>query len=296
MRAKHFLLVLMAVCAPGISYAEDTIGQTLDRSGLEFGGRYWYSTGRIGYNYYGDTTTTLLVSKLTYDQLTGNAGEFYFRGDTKWGFFVKGFAGAGGISGGRLTDEDLPFPGFPYSATTSTASGTLSYGTVDLGYSVIRQPGFRLGGFVGYGRWNEAITASGCTQIAANPFVCPVPVPASIAVVKETDNWDLLRVGVTADVMLGEHVKLTADAAYVRASQKATDDHFFTFGIDPASGTGQGFQIDAIVSYQFTSAFNIGIGGRWWHLDTNAIDAFQQLETYHADRYGVFVQGGLKFN
>jgi hypothetical protein len=82
----------------------------------------------------------------------------------------------------------------------------------------------------------------------------------------------------------------------VRASQKATDDHFFTFGIDPASGTGQGFQIDAIVSYQFTSAFNIGIGGRWWHLDTNAIDAFQQLETYHADRYGVFVQGGLKFN
>ena len=296
MRAKHFLLVLMAACAPGISHAEDTIGQTLDRSGLEFGGRYWYSTGRIGYNYYGDTTTTLLVSKLTYDQLTGNAGEFYFRGDAKWGFFVKGFAGAGGISGGRLTDADFPFPGFPYSVTTSTASGTLSYGTVDLGYSVIRQPGFRFGGFVGYGRWNEAITASGCTQIAANPLVCPVPVPASIAVVKETDNWDLLRVGVTADVMLGEHVKLTADAAYVRASQKATDDHFFTFGIDPASGTGQGFQIDAIVSYQFTSAFNIGIGGRWWHLDTNAIDAFQQLETYHADRYGVFVQGGLKFN
>ena len=296
MRAKHFLLVLMVACAPGIACAEDTCGPTLDRSGLEFGGRYWYSTGRIGYNYYADTTTTLLVSKLTYDQLTGNAGEFYFRGDAKWGFFVKGFAGAGGISGGRLTDADFPFPGFPYSVTTSTASGTLSYGTVDLGYSVIRQPGFRLGGFVGYGRWNEAITASGCTQIAANPFVCPVPVPASIAVVKETDNWDLLRVGVTADVMLGEHVKLTADAAYVRASQKATDDHFFTFGIDPASGTGQGFQIDAIVSYQFTSAFNIGIGGRWWHLDTNAIDAFQQLETYHADRYGVFVQGGLKFN
>ncbi len=296
MRAKHFLLVLMVACAPGIACAEDTAGPTLDRSGLEFGGRYWYSAGRIGYNYYADTTTTLLVSKLTYDQLTGNAGEFYFRGDAKWGFFVKGFAGAGGISGGRLTDADFPFPGFPYSVTTSTASGTLSYGTVDLGYSVIRQPGFRLGGFVGYGRWNEAITASGCTQIAANPFVCPVPVPASVAVVKETDNWDLLRVGVTADVMLGEHVKLTADAAYVRASQKATDDHFFTFGIDPASGTGQGFQIDAIVSYQFTSAFNIGIGGRWWHLDTNAIDAFQQLETYHADRYGVFVQGGLKFN
>jgi hypothetical protein len=76
MRAKHFLLVLMVACAPGIACAEDTIGPTLDRSGLEFGGRYWYSTGRIGYNYYADTTTTLLVSKLTYDQLTANAGEF----------------------------------------------------------------------------------------------------------------------------------------------------------------------------------------------------------------------------
>ena len=92
---------------------------------------------------------------------TANAGELDFRGDAKWGFFVKGFVGAGGISGGRLTDADFPFPGFPYSVTTSTASGTLSYGTVDLGYSVVRQPGFRLGGFVGYGRWNEAITASG---------------------------------------------------------------------------------------------------------------------------------------
>jgi hypothetical protein len=132
-------------------------------------------------------------------------------------------------------------------------------------------------------------------QIAANPLVCSVPVPTSIALVKETDNWDLLRIGVTADLMLGEHVKLTADAAYVRASQKATDDHFFTFGIDPASGNGQGFQIDAIVSYQFTNAFNIGIGGRWWHLDTNSVDAFQQLETYHTDRYGVF-SGRLEFN
>ena len=100
----------MVACAPGIACAEDTAGPTLDRSGLEFGGRYWYSAGRIGYNYYADTTTTLLVSKLTYDQLTGNAGEFYFRGDAKWGFFVKGFAGAGGISGGRLTDADFHSP------------------------------------------------------------------------------------------------------------------------------------------------------------------------------------------
>jgi hypothetical protein len=96
--------------------------------------------------------------------------------------------------------------------------------------------------------------------------------------------------------MVGDHVRLTADAAYVRAFQKATDEHFFTFGTDPAAGTGNGFQIDAIVSYQFTNAFNVGIGGRWWHLDTNVVDTYQQLETYRTDRYGVFIQGGLKFN
>jgi hypothetical protein len=64
--------------------------------------------------------------------------------------------------------------------------------------------------------------------------------------------------------MLGEHLRLTADAAYVRAlSQKAVDDHYFTFGIDPASGSGNGFLLEAIAAYQFTNAFSPGVGGRW---------------------------------
>ena len=67
-------------------------------------------------------------------------------------------------------------------------------------------------------------------------------------------------VGGTADVMLGDRVKLTADAAYVRASQKAVDNHYFTFEVDPASGKGDGFQVDAIIAYQFSSAFDIGVG------------------------------------
>ena len=300
---KQLLIGTIAVCAFAAAARAEDSGPTLDRSGFEVGGRYWYSTGRIGYNYYADTTTSLMVSRLTYDQLNASSGELYARGDTPWGIFIKGFVGGGSISGGRLLDEDFPFPGFPYSETTSVAAGTLSYGTVDLGYSVIRQPSFRLGGFIGYGRWNESVTASGCTQIATNPAVCGFfPIPNSIAVVKETDNWNLLRIGTTADMMVGEHVKLTADAAYVRAlSQKAVDDHFFTFGVDPSSGigtngVGNGFQIDAIVSYQFSNALSLGLGGRWWHLNTNAVDSYQQLETYAVNRYGVFLQGSFKFN
>ena len=297
MRAKLLLAASVAACIPLAAARADEPGQTLDRPGFEFGGRYWYSTGRIAYNYYGDTTSAFLVSRLTYDQLTANSGELYFRGDVSWGLFVKGFIGAGSVSGGRLIDEDFLPLTVPYSETSSAAAGTISYGTIDLGYSLIRLPAFRLGGFVGYGRWNESITASGCTQIATNPDICqPFPIPTSVAVINETDNWNLLRVGATADVMLGDRVKLTADAAYVRAYQKAVDNHYFTFGVDPASGNGNGYQIDAIIAYQFTNAFNVGIGGRWWHLDTNAIDSFQQLETYRTDRYGAFLQGSYKLN
>jgi outer membrane protease len=296
MNACRPLIALALASLPIVAQADDN-GPNLDRPGFELGGRYWYSTGRIGYGYYGDTTTSLLVSRLTYDQLTANSGEIYARGDIPWGVFIKGFVGLGAIAGGHLIDEDFPPVTFPYSETSSTTSGSLSYGTVDLCYSILRQPNFRLGGFAGYGRWNENVTASGCTQLASYP-ICqpPFTIPTSIAVINEKDNWNLLRLGATADLMLGEHIRLTADAAYVRAlSQKAVDDHFFTFGVDPASGNGNGFQLEAIAAYQLTNAFSLGVGGRWWHLNTNAIDSFQQLETYSVDRYGAFVQGSYKF-
>jgi len=88
MMTKWRVLVLVA-CIALIPRALADDG-TLDHSGFELGGRYWYSTGRIGYGYYGDTTTSLLVSRLTYEQLTANSGEIYVRGDTPWGIFAKG--------------------------------------------------------------------------------------------------------------------------------------------------------------------------------------------------------------
>ena len=125
------------------------------------------------------------MSRLTYDQLTASSGEFYFRGDIPWGLFVKGFIGGGSVGGGRLTDEDFPPLTVPYSETTSAAAGNLNYGVIDLGYSIFRQPSFRLGGFVGYSRWDEAITASGCTQLASNQDICQPSVPGSVALISE---------------------------------------------------------------------------------------------------------------
>jgi hypothetical protein len=77
--------------------------------------------------------------------------------------------------------------------------------------------------------------------------------------------------------------------------QHATDIHYFTFGPDPASGSGNGVQVEALLSYQLTNVFNVGIGGRWWHYNTAATDSFDQLLKYTTDRYGGFVQGSVKF-
>jgi hypothetical protein len=224
---------------------------------------------------------------------------------------VKGFFGAGTISDGTLFDEDFPPALAPYSKTSSSLEGGLRYFTADLGYTFYdstrtyrggvkdgaAQHGFRLGGFVGYNYWNEKQDAYGCTQLAANPFVCP---PGAVLpgdkVITERDRWNSLRLGLVADAMLTDRLKLTGEAAYLRADQKALDIHHFTFGPDPASGDGSGFQLEAVLAYQLTSHFNLGVGARWWHMNTEAIDSVNQLLKYDTDRYGFFAQGSLKLN
>jgi hypothetical protein len=91
-------------------------------------------------------------------------------------------------------------------------------------------------------------------------------------------------------------LKLTLDAAYARVWQKATDTHHFTLGPDPSNGQGNGLQLEGILNYQITDIFNVGVGGRWWHFQTNATDTlFNTQLKYTTERYGVFVQGSVKF-
>ena len=89
MRARHLLIAVMVAAAPVAAVAED--GPTgLERAGFELGARYWYSVGRNGYDYYADTTSALMVSRLTYDKLAASSGELYFRGDVPWGPLRQG--------------------------------------------------------------------------------------------------------------------------------------------------------------------------------------------------------------
>ena len=119
--------------------------------------------------------------------------------------------------------------------------------------------------------------------------------PTSVKVITEEDKWKAFRVGGVVDLWFTRDLKLTAEAAYARVWQNPLDIHYFTFGPDPASGDGHGVHVEAVLSYQVTYLFNVGVGGRWWHYETDAIDRFNQLLKYKTDRYGVFLQGSLKF-
>ena len=109
----------------------------------EFGGRYWYSSGRTQYGLFGlppELAPTNLVSRLTYTGLTGHAGELFGRVDHWSGVFVKVNVGVGTIPNGNLQDEDFPpFPPFlpqVYSSTNSPQNGgSLGYLSADVGWA-----------------------------------------------------------------------------------------------------------------------------------------------------------------
>jgi hypothetical protein len=268
----------------------------LSKQGMEIGARYWYSTGETRYTLFGGTTTYTPLSRLTYSDLTANSAELYFRGDTPWRIFIKGYVGAGTIDGDHF-DEDFPVA-FPnnglYSRTQSSSDGKLRYGTIDLGYSLLSTPSQRVGAFIGYSHWRQDIDTYGCIQTAANP-ICTTPAPATLGVT-ERDDWNLLRLGLVAEVMLTSRLKIAVDGAYAHASMKEIDIHWNRFGVQPGSGSGNGFQVDGLLTYQLTNAFNVGVGGRWWHLTAETTTVTDQLQTYKADRYGVFVQGAYRFD
>jgi hypothetical protein len=120
--------------------------------------------------------------------------------------------------------------------------------------------------------------------------------------------------GVTGDVWLNDNLKLSADAAWLPFSYlDGRDTHWLRLdtpggflGPVPATGTGHdGYQVDAVLSYQVASAFSLGVGGRLWHDEAAAQIHFEnQLVSapgapaaakFTTDRYGGFLQAAVHF-
>lgn len=280
----------------------------------EFGMRYWFSTGKTSKNLY-DIAGNAMVSRLTYDGLQGHTFEGFGRADHTSGFYAKGYFGGGIVTKGDLNDEDFPPFINPYSSTMSDQDrGQTLYGSIDLGYNLVRLPSFRLGAYAGYHYFEEQVSAYGCTQVASNPAICAGGIPDTIRVITQDNIFHSLRVGLDADIKLSDRVLLRLDAAWLPVvSLDGADSHWLRIGTAPGDfagaipedGDGHGHQLEAALSYAFSRDVSLAVGGRYWHFETSGHTHFEgnvvgmtaspQPLDWKSDIYGVFVQGTFRF-
>jgi opacity protein-like surface antigen len=282
---------------------------------VEFGARYWLSSGKTAKDLF-DISGTAMVSRLTYGDVTAQTAESFVRVDHWSGAFVKGYLGTGPTAGGNLKDEDFPPFVVPQSATTSSLQdGALTYGSVDVGYSFLQGPRYKLGAFAGYHYYHETLNAVGCAQVGANPGICDPAIPSSILGITNDGVWNSLRLGVNGRLMLTDRLKLDAEAAWLPyTSLSSTDTHWLRLnqpggfsGPVPETGTGnRGYQLEAVLSYQVTEALSVGAGGRYWHMETSSGNSdftnsvfggvgAPQPVNFTVDRFGGFLQAAFRF-
>jgi len=279
----------------------------------QFDLRFWFGQGNTSKNLY-DTTGSLLVSRLTYNNFSIYSGEAVSRFDFNNGWFVKGYAGGGGLWDGTLKDEDFPPAITPYSATSSTQKfGSLTYGSVDAGLKFVRGPDFHVGLYAGYHFLRETVSAFGCGQIATNPDVCDGGIPDFVKVITQVNNWHSVRLGIDAAFEFNRF-KLSTDLAVLPyVYLKGADAHWlrmspFVVGAFsspvPEDGTGWGYQLEGLLSYRVSDALSFGVGGRYWHMETTGnthfegrvvgFNALPQPVDWKLDNFGAFVQASVK--
>jgi hypothetical protein len=81
---------------------------------------------------------------------------------------------------------------------------------------------------------------------------------------------------------------------------------FSIAGPIPENGADMGVQLEALLSYQVTDCWNVGIGARYWQLQSNGHTDFERVIVGFPDpvaqplnfttkRYGGFLQASYKF-
>ncbi|VTZ49888.1 conserved exported hypothetical protein [Methylocella tundrae] len=271
----------------------------------EFGGRFGVTTGYFQKNLF--AYSPILVSRLAWNDLSAGSIEGFARVDHSSGVFVKGFLGGGSLFGSHMTDEDYPPVTEPYSRTLSQQQKGNNFSAVaDLGYSALRGEGWKIGGFVGYSYYQQALNAYGCAQVASSPICAPSDnIPAGQLILSETEHWNSIRLGLAGDVMLTDRVKLAAEAAWLPYTKfGGVDNHWLRPDINPMTETGwkgDGLQLEASLSYFVTDRVSIGVDGRYWSLRTpTGYTQFPNSTTiqrmdFKSGLYGAFVQIGYHF-
>ncbi|OYU87275.1 MAG: hypothetical protein CFE29_25000 [Bradyrhizobiaceae bacterium PARB1] len=283
---------------------------------FEVGGRVWYSFGRFQKDlgsYPAPQIQDPLNSRLTYTNETAS-GELFGRLDTASNIVIKGFVGGGSLSRGKMHDEDwlIQNDSVPYTNTLSDpVVGSITYATGDLGYDFIRDRSGKFAAFIGYNYLRDDKTAKGCIQLADQLFYAPCAQPVSNTGpgISEKNEWYSLRIGLNGVVALTDRLSLTADAAYLPYVRfRGVDVHHQRNEAVKDSqeyGTGQGVQLEAILSYAVTPSFSIGAGGRYWAMWATRTDAYTnafgirglyQALPVRTERFGGFLQASYTFD
>jgi hypothetical protein len=282
---------------------------------IEFGGRYWYSSGSLAKNLFDlPQSSAGVVSRLTYDGLSAHTAEIFGRLDHPVGLMLKGHIGLAGLRSGSLNDEDFaPFIE-PYSSTMSgQRDGKLHYATADVGYTFWRSPFLSFAGFAGYNYLGEKVNAYGCDQAATNPFICVPSISANVLAITEDASFHSMRLGIAAEFRFFDRFKLSAEAAWLPLVKvNATDTHWLRLGNQdgdfrgpiPEGGRGDGVQLEAVLSFQANKHFSLGVGARYWQMETEGTAEFagnvvgfvasSQPVKFETERYGLFVQGAYR--
>lgn len=276
---------------------------------IEAGARFWFNNGSLGapqplLNNFNDP---VLASRLVYKPENGYAGETFVRLDDSSDFFVKGLLGAGGITSGKMLDEDFPVD--VYSNTSlDNNSGHQAYATADFGYSLIRTIAAKFGPFVGYNYFTQHINTYGCHQLAGDGTCTPEgTVPNDFLIIANDNRLDSLRLGLSSQFFISDQLRFTTETAYLPwVSFNGVDHHNGRGLVLPFnSNQGNGLMLEAALDYKLTNSWFVGVGGRFWAWNMrNGSEIFNFLDSSSAsaepirlnnERYGVFVQSSYQW-
>ncbi|WBL77742.1 outer membrane beta-barrel protein [Bradyrhizobium xenonodulans] len=283
---------------------------------LESGTRFWLSRGRFQWNHGGEVTGSDLESRITYHNLDGISGELFERVDSPWGIFLKGNIGMGRFNNGNTNDEDWGADTFAYSNTTSgQTNGRFTYYTADAGYDFLRGTAFKVGGFMGWTYYGQKSDTTGCAQIASSP-PCHQAVGGKVVVGSQDTDWNALRIGLSAETVLLDRWRVSADVAYLPWTDfQGRDNHLrrpLTTFENQRGGGGGGVQVEGVLSYFLTNNFSVGVGARYWAMwtsrhskeldtrseteDSSPVTAAPNPANYRMERWGTFLQASYKFD
>ena len=271
---------------------------------FEGGLRYFYSSGGPRYTLGDPFNARQVNSRLIYRGAEAHAGESFARLEhNPTGLFAKGFLGTGAATGGRLSDEDFPPLESPYSKTLSPIKdGDINYGVIDLGYDVLRRDGFKLGGFAGYQYEAELLNGYGCRQVARGDICAGRnAITDQIKGLGENVRWNALRIGLVGEARFNQ-LRLSLEGAYLPVvTMDGVDRHWLRPNINalPQRGRGDGYFAEGIASYDLTPSMSVGVGGRYWRMQTDSgqtkFPLYPRSPTkFETDRYGGFVQLSYK--